>query len=87
MLLDPMHISFHGYDSRQSFSTEQNRRMTSCDTSKETLEEFLTREQSYLPYKQFLFIYLDPILIYISLWINCLFEIRKTAVCFVAGWL
>ena len=27
-------------------------------------------------------IYLDPILIYISLWIDCLFEIRKTAVCF-----
>ena len=27
------------------------------------------------------FIYLDPILIYISLWINCLFEIRKIAVC------
>ena len=28
------------------------------------------------------FIYLDPILIYISLWIDCLFEIRKIAVCF-----
>ena len=28
-------------------------------------------------------IYLDPILIYISLWINCLFEIRKIAVCFL----
>ena len=27
------------------------------------------------------FIYLDPILIYISLWIDCLFEIRKIAVC------
>ena len=27
-------------------------------------------------------IYLDPILIYISLWIDCLFEIRKIAVCF-----
>ena len=26
---------------------------------------------------------LDPILIYISLWIDCLFEIRKTAVCFL----
>ena len=30
-------------------------------------------------------IYLDPILIYISLWIDCLFEIRKIAVCF--SWL
>ena len=29
------------------------------------------------------FIYLDHILIYISLWINCLFEIRKIAVCFL----
>ena len=28
-------------------------------------------------------IYLDPILIYISLWIDCLFEIRKIAVCFL----
>ena len=27
-------------------------------------------------------IYLDPILIYISLWIDCLFEIRKIAVFF-----
>ena len=27
-------------------------------------------------------IYLDPILIYISHWIDCLFEIRKIAVCF-----
>ena len=26
------------------------------------------------------FNYLDPILIYISLWIDCLFEIRKIAV-------
>ena len=26
---------------------------------------------------------LDPILIYISLWIDCLFEIRKIAVCFL----
>ena len=36
------------------------------------------------------FIYLDPILIYISLWIDCLFEIRKIAVfplAFIAGWL
>ena len=29
------------------------------------------------------FIYLDPILIYISLWIDCLFEIRNNAVCFL----
>ena len=29
----------------------------------------------------FFFNYLDPILIYISLWIDCLFEIRKIAVC------
>ena len=27
------------------------------------------------------FNYLDPILIYISLWIDCLFEIGKIAVC------
>ena len=27
-------------------------------------------------------VYLDPILIYISLWIDCLFEICKIAVCF-----
>ena len=27
--------------------------------------------------------YLDHFLIYISLWINCLFEIRKIAVCFL----
>ena len=27
-------------------------------------------------------IYLDTIMIYISLWIDCLFEIRKIAVCF-----
>ena len=35
-----------------------------------------------------LFYYLDPILIYISLWIDCLFEIRKIAVfplAFVVG--
>ena len=34
-------------------------------------------------YSRQVFIYLDPILIYISLWIDCLFEIRKTAVCFL----
>ena len=35
-------------------------------------------------YSKQVFIYLDPILIYISLWIDCLFEIeiRKIAVCF-----
>ena len=33
-------------------------------------------------YSRWVFIYLDPILIYISLWI-CLFEIRKIAVCFL----
>ena len=30
---------------------------------------------------------LDPILIYISLWIDCLFEIRKIAVGFLWLWL
>ena len=34
-------------------------------------------------YSRQVFIYLDPILIYISLWIDCLFEIRKNAVCFL----
>ena len=34
-------------------------------------------------YSRHVFNYLDPILIYISLWINCLFEIRKIAVCFL----
>ena len=29
------------------------------------------------------FIYLGPVLIYISLWVDCLFEIRKIAVCFL----
>ena len=33
-------------------------------------------------YSRQVFIYLDPILIYISLWIDCLFEIRKIAVSF-----
>ena len=40
-------------------------------------------------YSRQVFIYLDPILIYISLWIDCLFEIRKIAVfplAFIAGW-
>ena len=30
-----------------------------------------------------MFIYLDPILIYFSFCIDCLFEIRKIAVCFL----
>ena len=34
-------------------------------------------------YSRQVFIYLDPILIFISLWIDCLFEIRKIAVCFL----
>ena len=34
-------------------------------------------------YSRQVFIHLDPILIYISLWIDCLFEIRKIAVYFL----
>ena len=34
-------------------------------------------------YSRQVFIDLDRILIYISLWIDCLFEIRKIAVCFL----
>ena len=34
-------------------------------------------------YSRQVFDYLDPILIYISLRIDCLFEIRKIAVCFL----
>ena len=34
-------------------------------------------------YSRQVFIYLDPILIYISLWIDCLFESRKIAVYFL----
>ena len=34
-------------------------------------------------YSRQIFNYLDPILIYISLQIDCLFEIRKIAVCFL----
>ena len=34
-------------------------------------------------YSRQVFIYLDPILIYISLSIDCLSEIRKIAVCFL----
>ena len=34
-------------------------------------------------YSRQVFIYLDPIQIYISLWIDCLFEIRTFAVCFL----
>ena len=33
-------------------------------------------------YSRRVFIYLEPILIYISLWMDYLFEIRKIAVCF-----
>ena len=33
------------------------------------------------PYSRQVFNYMDPILIYISLWIDCLFEIREIAVC------
>ena len=33
-------------------------------------------------YSRQVFIYLDPILINISLWIDCLLEISKIAVCF-----
>ena len=29
------------------------------------------------------FIYLDPILIYIGLWVGCLFGVRRVAVCFL----
>ena len=34
-------------------------------------------------YSRQVFIYLDPVLIYISLWIDCLFVIRKIVVCFL----
>ena len=34
-------------------------------------------------YSKQVFTYLGPILIYISLWIDCLFEIRKITVCFL----
>ena len=34
-------------------------------------------------YSRQVFNYLDTILIYIILWIDCLFEIRKIAVCFL----
>ena len=37
----------------------------------------------FASYSRQVFNYLDPILIYISLWIDCLFEIRKIAVCFL----
>ena len=35
------------------------------------------------PYSRQVVYYLDPILIYISLWIDYLIEIRKTAACFL----
>ena len=34
-------------------------------------------------YSRQIFIYMNPISIYISLWIDCLFEIRKITVCFL----
>ena len=34
-------------------------------------------------YSRQVFIHLNPILIYVSLWIDCLFEIRKIAVYFL----
>ena len=34
-------------------------------------------------YSRQVFIYLDPILIYISLLIDCVFGVRKIAVCFL----
>ena len=34
-------------------------------------------------YSRQIFINLDPVLIYIGLWIDCLFEIRKIVVCFL----
>ena len=37
----------------------------------------------YDSYSRQVFIYLDPILIFISLGIDCLFEIRKIAECFL----
>ena len=37
----------------------------------------------WLVYSRQVFNYLDLILIYISLWIDCLFEIRKIAICFL----
>ena len=42
-----------------------------------------TQKMEISCYSRQVFIYLDPILIYISLWIDCLFEIRKIAVCFL----
>ena len=34
-------------------------------------------------YSRHVFNYLDPILIFIGLWVDCLFEIHKIAVCFL----
>ena len=51
------------------------------------LSKCYSRNQKYMigldSYSRQVFNYLDPILIYISLWIDCLFEIRKIAVCFL----
>ena len=34
-------------------------------------------------YSRQVFIYLDSILICVGLWVDCLFEVRKVAVCFL----
>ena len=34
-------------------------------------------------YSRQVFIYLDPILIYIGLWVGCLFGVLRVAVCFL----
>ena len=50
------------------------------------ISEHILRNQNLIiglvSYSRQHFIYLDPILIYISLWIDCLFEIHKTAAWF-----
>ena len=50
------------------------------------ISEHILRNQNLIigwgSYSRQRFIYLDPILIYISLWIDCLFEIHKIAACF-----
>ena len=50
------------------------------------ISEYILRNQNLIigldSYSRQRFIYLDPILIYISLWIDFLFEIHKIAACF-----
>ena len=50
------------------------------------ISEHILRNQNLIIsldlYSRQRFIYLDPILIYISLWIYCLFEMHKIAACF-----